>query len=249
MERDHEKQRPRVFRGPVNGVISLVILVAIVISGVVVVIWNGAGGAATAPPTSTSTPADTAVTIPPAARSVCGLAGYDTTGSLERVPPVASWEFVGLIQIPSAPHTSGPGTIDPNGYPSCFAHTVDGAVLAAASYLGDTTSAELVRTMAENGIVPGAGRDATLQRLSYGRAAAGSSARLSIKGVRVLSYTADRAVIDLALVADTGDMFGDVFTLAWSDGDWKIVLTDDGLPPVPITVLSTLGGYLPWGAP
>jgi hypothetical protein len=248
MTYNHENKNSGFMKSRVTGVAAGAVLGLIVVAGIVVVIWNGVGSSEEKAPTPVPTTAAATTSIPPEALSICGLPGYETDGTLDNLPVVDAWDFVGVVQVPAASATAGPGLTDANGYRSCFAHTIDGAVLAAATYFGDTTSAELILPMAQKAIVPGPGQTATLERLGYGQTSTGAVSRLTISGVRVMSYTGDRAVVDLAVTADTGDLFGEVFTLAWTDGDWKIVLTDQGQPPVPVTSLTSLSGYTPWGA-
>lgn len=239
---------PPWWRGRTSGILSGIFLLLLVGGGIFVAATPPAHHTATATtPATTSTRPRPAVEVPAAARSVCGLDGYDTGGTLSAAPTVPSWVFVGLLQVPDDPHGAGPGRIDGDGYRSCFAHTKAGAVVAATAYIGDTTSDTLVTRMVQDAVLPGPGQQAALQRLSYGRDNSNTT-RLTIQGVRLLSYSASTAVVDVALVFQTGQMFGEVQTLTWSGGDWRVLFTDAGQPPVPVTRLGSLDGYLPFQA-
>ncbi|MFF2772994.1 hypothetical protein ACFVUP_38435 [Streptomyces bacillaris] len=250
MTADREPENRPLRSGRTTGVIAAVMLSLIVVAGVVVVVWNLVGGAAPVSPASTSTAkasssAAPTVPVPAEARSGCGLPGYDTDGTLT-APPAATWKFVGVFQAPQS-STAGPGRVSADGYGSCFAHTRAGAVLAAANYIADTFSDSLVGEMVDKAVLPGAGQQAAKDSLASGRGST-IGTRMSLQGIRLLTYTGTGATVDAALVADTGDMFGEVMTLVWADGDWKIQLTDTGQPQVPITQLTSLAGYLPWKA-
>lgn len=222
---------------------AAVVIALVLVLVVVLVIVNLASGKKTpaADPTSAA-PTATSSAVPAAAKSVCGLKGYDTTNTLSSAPN-STWELVGAVAAPTDKKGAGPGEVASDGFRSCYAHTTKGALYAAANILAMGSDATLGRELNEKQVVPGPGRDAAMQSES-GTSTDGP--RYQVAGYRVLSYNGDTASIDLAVTISNGDMASFVTQLKWTSGDWKVVLTDDGQPPVGTSALSNLGGYTPW---
>jgi hypothetical protein len=194
---------------------------------------TGSGGPSTAPSAS-----------PSAAPSVCGLTAVADSGTLTRAPD-AEWELVGTVAAPSV-EGMGPGTED-DGLRTCYARTPTGAVLAAANVAAMGSSAPLVERMTEEMTAAGPGRDAALKNLADdGARAVPSVVRYQVRGFRLLDYSGTEASVDLALGVEGGATGSFVLDLRWEDGDWKVVLTDDGgLGSLPAQV-PDLAGYTLW---
>jgi hypothetical protein len=202
------------------------------------------GGVSAAPssagPSPTTEPTQTASAGP----SVCGLTEEADSGTLTRAPS-ATWELVGTVAAPSV-EGMGPGE-DDDGLRTCYARTPTGALLAAANVAAMGSSPELIGRMTEEMTAEGPGRDAALKYLEADAAPEiPAGVRYQIRGFRMLDYTGTEASVDLALGVDGGLTGSFVLDLRWEDGDWKVVLTDDGglgsLPaPVP-----DLTGYTLW---
>jgi hypothetical protein len=173
-----------------------------------------------------------------AVESACGLAG--TPGDGTEGAQVAAWVDIGGGWLLPVSGTDGPGVQEPHGPWSCYTRTPSGAVLAGyvipmRAELADDWQA-VVRTQT----MPGPGQTAKL-------AGQPSSAvePVTLKGFRVVAYSDDRATIGYYL--HTPQIEADcTANLAWSDGDWRIQLQDDGgtlsgcQPRVPET-------FTPWG--
>lgn len=189
-----------------------------------------------------TTPGPTATAAP--ARSVCGLEEEADSGTLTRAP-TATWELVDTVAAPSV-EGQGPGE-DDDGLRTCYARTPTGALLAAANVAAMGSSPELVGRMTKEMTAEGPGRDAALAYLEADAAPEiPGGVRYQIRGFRLLDYTGTEASVDLALGVEGGLTGSFVLDLRWEDGDWKVVLTDDGglgsLPaPVP-----DLTGYTLW---
>ncbi|MFT2708061.1 hypothetical protein [Clavibacter zhangzhiyongii] len=198
------------------------------------------GDAAVAEPATSASPSASA--LPDGAASVCGLPGYEETSSLTQAPQV-TWKLIGTMAVPDDPEGAGPGTTDADGLRTCFAHTARGALYAVASYFGSGTDGRLAAHLPELA-APGSGRDAAAKRAS-GKAA---DARSQIAGFKVLSYSASETTIDLALdyASPRPGLASLPIVMRWVDGDWKIVVTDDGQLPLQASRLQSLGGYIPW---
>lgn len=220
-----------------RSLIGAAVVVALVVVALVVVLVARLGGndedGGTAQPT-TSAPSDS--------DSACGLEagpqGVPTTA------PEAEWELVGTFAVPTSPEI-GPGESD-EGIASCFAHSVTGAVFAAVNYLGASTdpsvdSAALVRARAVM-------NEAAERLLQEPEAATDGNATYQLAGFRVADSTPDRATIDLVVRSTegptSGQLFSLTFTLAWTDGDWRVAIPDSGQPPT--SAVSSLAGYVEW---
>lgn len=191
------------------------------------------------------------------AESVCGLEGFEESGELTTAPAV-SWESVEGGQMPVS-DTAGPGEILDAGVRTCFSHTLEGAVLAAAWAefpYGQSWAAE--REYCEEGLVEGAGQDVCRSSHPTVDPPAGNwvptSYGVSVVGVQVESYTATDAVIQVGTTSTVGAYPNSVDTvrLRWVDGDWKRYYKESTGGSLPIyefdTVKSFDGlGLLPWG--
>lgn len=189
-----------------------------------------------------STPMATA-TIDPAASSVCGLPGYDTTNTLTTAPPT-KWSIVGTVAAPES-DSAGPGITGKDGFRSCYAHTVQGALFSAANFVAMSSDSRITGRLTEM-VAPGPGRDVAIKAANPD--AGQSSVRYQVAGFTVTAYTADTATIDLAVQVTTsgGQLVSFPTALAWVDGDWKIVLADNGQPVFAASPLQSLGGYTAW---
>lgn len=224
-------------------VVSAVVVGIIVLLGVGLAVsnlWTARPPQATAAPTPVVAPTSGRATTEGPAPSVCGLPGYETSGTLAKAPQ-ATWTLVGTTAAPRNA-TAGPGRTDDQGYRSCYAHTVEGAVFAGANFLAMSSKPDLAKKVAEGSVVPGPGRDRALAAPTN----SGGGTRIQTMGFRVLSYTGERASVDIAFRTSNGAYAGIVWELVWSEGDWKFRLTDSGeLVSQPVQ-LRDLGGYVPW---
>jgi hypothetical protein len=218
-------------------VVALIALAAIIalVSGV----FRGQEKAA-APTPAPATSAAAADEDP----SVCGRTGYETTSSLGTTAPSNEWELVGTVAAPTDPAT-GPGTVDSNGFRSCYSHTAAGALFAAINYVALASDGRNISRLPEL-IAPGAGRDAALS--AAGAEASSSTARVQVAGFKVNSYNPDETTVDVAwsVTSSSGALVSMPVVLRWVDGDWKIALDDAGQPPFSASPLQNLGGYTPW---
>ncbi len=202
----------------------------------------GVSQAPTPDPAGTDDPATTAP--PSAGPSACGLRAEADSGTLTRAPD-ARWDLVGTVAAPSV-EDQGPGE-DDDGLRTCYARTPTGALLAAANVAAMGSNATLVERMTAEMTAAGPGREAALERIAdEGAPAVPSVVRYQIRGFRLLDYSGTEASVDLALGVEGGLTGSFVLDLRWEEGDWKVVLTDDGglgsLPaPVP-----DLTGYTLW---
>ncbi len=154
---DHDDDNPFKKKGFIFGA---VLFVALFLAAAVIGLTSSrGGGAGEATPAATSSPA-TAPPISASDKSVCGLPGYEETGTLTAAP-ATTWTFVGTMAAPGSDQ-AGPGTISADGVRSCYAHTVDGAVLAVANIWAMGSDARLSKLALDEMTAPGPGRDAAI---------------------------------------------------------------------------------------
>jgi hypothetical protein len=179
---------------------------------------------------------------PAAGGSVCGLTGMDRAGATLETAPTTRWATVGTMAAPSS-RTAGPGRVQEDGFRSCYAHTVTGALFAVANFWATGSDPRLYRQIVEHNVAAGSGRTRALAQ-SGAPSNTGMSAQITAFQVR--SYRPTAATIDVALQTSTGQQVGFPVPVLWQDGDWKVQLADDGSNVFRPTILQTLAGYTPW---
>lgn len=225
-------------------ILAAVIVGVVLLCAVILVVSSVLGGQAkpTADPSAQPTSSPSASSVNQKDRSVCGLPGFEESGTLTQAPK-SKWELVGTVAAPTDPKGAGPGNAESSGFRSCYAHTPTGALYSAANILAMGSDSSLRHEVSDKLVVPGPGRDAAL-------ASEGSSSettvRYQIAGFRLLSYDGSQAKVDIAVNASTGQLVSFVESLQWSDGDWKVTLDKNGNMPIPPSPLQSLGGYIPW---
>ena len=231
------------FRRP--GFIAAAIVIGVItLAGVIVLATSLFGGgndtADPIPNPSTSSPVSPSASNADA--SVCGLDGLDEENTLTAAP-TNEWELIGTVASPTASEGAGPGSVD-DGFRTCFAHTAEGALFAAVNFVALSTDSRNTSQLYEL-IVEGPARDAA--------EAAGptevdpSGSRLQIAGFKVDSYSKDEATIDIAwtVTSENNSLVSVPTVLRWENGDWKVVITENGAPIAPGPI-DNLGGYIPW---
>lgn len=231
-------QRPSPFTRP--GFIAAAVVVVLIVVGGGIAIFAGLTSTADpdpAPTSGTSSPAPSA-----ADESLCGLEGFETESSLTEAPD-NEWELVGTVAAPTDPQV-GPGVVD-DGFRSCYVHTAEGALFAAVNYVAMGSDPRLQPRLWEL-LEDGPFKDQA-EAEARGASPAPSSSRLQVAGFKVLSYAADRAVIDVAwqVTSPTTGLMSAPIEFVWQHGDWHIATTETGLPYSPAQ-LQSLGGYIPW---
>jgi hypothetical protein len=226
---------------------SAIVLGIIIALGIGLTISNLIDSDPSSPPSNAQASADplstsTATNAADPAASICGLPGYQKTGTLTTAPPT-TWTLVGTIAAPTV-KDAGPGKIDPDGYRSCYAHTPTGAVAAAANYAAIGSNDALKKKFYSKGVVPGPGRDVLLSKKIKLQPPRNYS--LQIAGFRILRYTEEVAEVQLVMRASTGQVFQFTSQVQWSSGDWKAVSADDGQDHSNAGVIPDLTGYIPW---
>lgn len=236
---DAEPRNPSTKRGFVFGAI---IIGALAAAAILLAFTSVRGGGGQSSTVAASTPAATATsTTDPAEASVCGLPGFEESGTLTAAPET-EWDIVGIMAAPRSTK-AGPGVTDADGVRSCYAHTPTGALFAVANSWAMGSDARLAPLAIAANTAPGPGRDAAMAAAST-RSNGGLSAQIA--GYKVLSYSGTEATIDTAFTLTNGTLMSFASTMKWVEGDWKAELTDDGQPTFRPVVLQSLGGYTAW---
>lgn len=233
--------------------LSAAAVLLLVFIGIILVITTGSDDddAGASPPslpavtgqTNTSATADSQ-------ESVCGL---DATGgvTLATAPDDVEWEFLKVLHAPKSKE-HGPGVVDPDtGVRSCFSHTPEGSLLAVAGFFATSGDPQLFMHTVEKQVLDGPGKDKNLvliqDRLDEGDTTAPP---VAIVAFRLLSYTEDKATVEVVLGAETGQetyyqtQSADV---VWQDGDWYFQVPDNGEAGSISGPIGNLTGYILWG--
>ncbi|MDF9277440.1 hypothetical protein P4U43_06490 [Arthrobacter sp. EH-1B-1] len=233
-------------------IISAIAVVLLIGTGIILFTFLGNNEETdAAPPAQPQTSAPTAT----AAESVTGgsICGLNATGgtTMTTAPENVEWEFLGGIAAPkSAEH--GPGLVDEQtGVRSCYSHTPEGALLAVTGMLAASGDTELLMETTRALVLEGPGKQRTIDsledRLKSGNT---SSVPIEVAGFRLLSYSPERATVEVVLAADSSE--GKIYQttasdVVWSDGDWHFNLDTDGSGGPIDGQITDLSGYVPWG--
>lgn len=202
--------------------ISAVVVVLVMVAAAVLTIANVIGD--DEPEASPSTSAETSKS-----ESVCGLepkkAGSDTLTSA----PKTEWRLIDRMAAPEVDE-AGPGKIGSDQFGYCFAQSPTGAVVAAANIAASTTTPQRQAKAYKELAVDGPGRTKILKALEDGELGDTNPEGVSVQiaGFRVERYSDEEASIDLALAVDGESYMSSPMELRWVDGDWKVVVNDDG---------------------
>ena len=158
--------------------------------------------------------------------------------------PATTWTLVGRMAAPSV-EGAGPAITDHDGWRHCYARTPSGALVATANLIAMTGVPELVQRLAEDGIMPGDLRD---QALNTPASAQASSSPMQVRGFRVVSFTPETAVTDLAIEMK-GRLASVTVTVHWFGDDWRLGVRGDGATQeldIDYGNLPSLYGYVAW---
>lgn len=229
---------------------AAVVVVLLLTLGIVLAV-RGLGGQATAEPAPSGAPTESTAPASPSpaetdGSSVCGLKGSESTGTLAQAP-VVEWIYQETTAYPTS-LSAGPGATDSAGIRTCFQHTPEGALLAAANALVQPLDLAVAASWADQFVAQGEYRDQILAEATP-PAEGSPSTRLNIAGFRLLAYSEASARVDIAVRASvngTPVVSSSVYELVWQAGDWKLSAATP--TPVSFAAIPDLAGYVPWGA-
>lgn len=246
-----ERQTPFTRPGFIAAMVVITVIVAL---ATVLAVLNAPRDAAPAAATGTTPPAPTGpaavtTTTPPQLEgdpSVCGLPGEVMEGTLS-TPPAAEWKFEGTTAYPTSQEFGPARSID--GVRSCFQHSPQGAVFAAANAVAQGSNQETVGAWLEHFLAEGPHRDAVLSQGPGGKVD-DQGIRIEIAGFRLLAYDGETARVDVAVRSKMEGRtvnLSMVYTLTWQDGDWKLQVADPNAP-FDVAHVPDIVGYTTWGA-
>ncbi|WP_444951055.1 hypothetical protein [Micromonospora ureilytica] len=184
--------------------------------------------------------------------------GTTTAQSLATAVPIAPpagvrWELVGQTAVPVSA-TAGPTRIA-GGTAASYAHTPDGALIAAAQIMIRSSASagrDCWEPTVQRQFLPSNNRDQLLAALRANPDHSSEPGELSqIAGFSYQSYSPDTAVIGLVLrapSAGTARYHVLTLTLLWRDNDWRMQAPPGGSWISLNRVTNDLTGVVEWGA-
>lgn len=175
--------------------------------------------------------------------SVCGLAGSELKPTSQvNMPAMRSSLFVDSTYY-YYNNLTGPGKRADGDVPTCYAHSSEGAILAAANFqalsAGGHKLIDLVKATTYE--------DDNQKRLLAETQNSGNSTAVQNVGYSIQVIDENNVVVRLAVrVPQYSALAQSTFTLIWDKGDWKIKLDSD--KPLDITIISSVenAGMVPW---
>jgi hypothetical protein len=158
-------------------------------------------------------------------------------------PPGVAWRHLGAMPVPVSP-TAGPAHRTGAAW-RCYAHSPTGAVLAAFGIPAALCGPHW-RAASALEVLPSPGRHEFLAAgaLQGFTPPAGTITRPV--GFAVVSYRWAQATVE-TLVADGSEFAASFRTLAWSHGDWRLVMLPDGTTGPGPQIITTASGFTLWG--
>ena len=175
--------------------------------------------------------------------SVCGLAGTELKPTSQvNLPAMRTKVFVDSTYY-YYNNLTGPGKRADGDVPTCYAHSSEGAILAAANFqalsAGGHKLIDLVKATTYE--------DDNQKRLLAETQNSGNSTAVQNVGYSIQVIDENNVVVRLAIrVPQYSALAQSTFTLIWDKGDWKIKLGPD--EPLDITIISSVenAGMVPW---
>ncbi|MBD8535647.1 hypothetical protein [Plantibacter sp. CFBP 13570] len=218
------------------GVVGVIAVTGLAVGGVQLMRGTGV-----APPASGQGAAPGQAVVP--VGDGCSNQPAVTEGTVSAAPET-TWAYLGRVAVPTSPQ-AGPFETADDGFPSCFAHTPEGALLYAANMVAVSSDRPVASANAEQ-MYAESPRKAEVVKTEQENSTPNTAAALSLAGFRVLHYDGDMAAIDTAWRVGPTLLSSVYFEVRWENGDWRIV------PPAAdgssIVQLPNLGGYIPWSA-
>ena len=167
--------------------------------------------------------------------SVCGLAGVELKPTVQvNLPAMRTKVFVDSTYY-YYNNLTGPGKRADGDVPTCYAHSSEGAILAAAnielmSWAGKK-SVELVKTLTYENDAQQLMLKRAQRILERAQKHGEYGAILSkIVGYSIEVIDENNVVVNLAFTRsdEPGELYKNTFKMTWSKGDWKLVIPADG---------------------
>ena len=199
---------------------------------------------------STSSTAGSQASINPTGKvdtwgSVCGLAGVELKPTREvNMPAMRTKVFVDSTSY-YYNNLTGPGKRADGDVPTCYAHSSEGAILAATNFQalagGGRRLIDLVKATTYED-------DDQKRLLAKGKDSSKNPTTVQTVGYSIQVIDENNVVVRLAIRIPKYPyiLSQSTFTLIWDKGDWKIKIGPKG--PLDITVISSVenAGMVPW---
>jgi hypothetical protein len=160
-------------------------------------------------------------------------------------PSDVTWKSIAAVPVPVS------ASYGPTRYRgalwTCYRHDPMGAVLAVYEITAAVISSDWHQVVAAQ-FVPGPGQQAFISQSELETLPAVQPDQVAAPvGFQVVSYTPRRATIDTLAEAGNGEYQVVQNTVAWSAGDWKILLSPDGSNGPDPQLVSSTDGFILWG--
>ncbi|GGO95756.1 hypothetical protein [Wenjunlia tyrosinilytica] len=176
-----------------------------------------------------------------------GCSTDDSDKAVPQGPPKdLRWKKIGTSSVPTS-KAAGPLTVEGPLW-SCFARTPMGAVLAA-HVIPAHMSGDDWKEVTEHQVLAGPSRDAFVAHRSDVTASTAPPQQgpATYAGFSVLSWSPDRATVQLLVRGPQGGYGATSVSLRWSGGDWKVAPAADGSLHSPFAPASGTNGFVTWG--
>lgn len=178
--------------------------------------------------------------------SVCGLAGSELKPTSQvNMPAMRSSLFVDSTYY-YYNNLTGPGKRADGDIPTCYAHTSEGAILAAANFQLIASSGKKRLEMAKALTYEDAGQEILLGQVK--RKPEVTPTDLKIVGYNIDVIDENNVIVNVAfnVSIDSAHLYGDTWTLTWDKGDWKIKVPADGKSKINRISSIENAGMVPW---
>jgi hypothetical protein len=180
----------------------------------------------------------------PTTAASCNAGPADET--IPTAPPTdLIWKNIGPMLVPTSA-TYGPTRYD-EGLWTCYRHDPMGAVLAAYEIEAAAITSDWLQVV-NTQFVKNAGQQAFITATEQQPPTPPQPDQVAPPtGFQVVSYTPQQATIET--LADSGDDQYQAVqnTVAWSDGDWKMLLAPDGSNGPDPQIVNSTSGFVLWG--
>ncbi|MGR4884901.1 hypothetical protein ACIPUC_36575 [Streptomyces sp. LARHCF249] len=140
------------------------------------------------------------------------------------------WTDFGPLRLPAS-KTSGPAVTE-GQVARCYARTPRGAVLALVNISARASNGPDWRKVVKQQVFPDAAKDVFEQGTAANRSGQPDypekSNRMVPAGYKLVTYTPDAAVIDIAYRNPGGTVTTVLMTARWHEGDWKQQMAPEG---------------------
>ena len=178
--------------------------------------------------------------------SVCGLAGVELKPTRQVNMPVMRTKVFADSTYYYYNNLTGPGKRADGDVPTCYAHSSEGAILAAANFQLIASSGKKRLEMAKALTYEDAGQEILLGQVK--RKPEVTPTDLKIVGYNIDVIDENNVIVNVAfnVSIDSAHLYGDTWTLTWDKGDWKIKVPADGKSKINRISSIENAGMVPW---